>query len=92
VIAFGSGGIPEIMEHGRTGFLVNTVDEMAATAIALLWGDADRRCSIVRAAREEWRARFTIERYQSKLMESVEVAARNRSDNLNRGILNVLSL
>ena len=30
VIAYPSGAIPEIVEHGRTGFLVNTVEEMAA--------------------------------------------------------------
>ena len=75
VIAFASGGIPEIIDHGRTGFLVKTVAEMAATAIACLWGDPARRCSIIRAAREEWQVRFTTERYQSQLMEAVEAAA-----------------
>lgn len=75
VIAFASGGIPEIIEHGRTGFLVKSVEEMAACAIALLWGDPARRCSIARAAREEWQSRFTTGRYQSALIEAVEAAA-----------------
>ena len=74
VIAFASGGIPEIIEHGRTGFLVNSVDEMAACAVALLWGDPARRCSIIQAAREQWQARFTTERYQSTVMEAVKGA------------------
>jgi glycosyltransferase involved in cell wall biosynthesis len=77
VIAFASGGIPEVIEHGRTGLLVNSVDEMAACAIALLWGEAARRCSITRSAREAWQSRFTTGRYQSQLLEAVKVAARN---------------
>jgi glycosyltransferase involved in cell wall biosynthesis len=62
--------------HGRTGFLVNSVEEMAACALALLWGEPARRDSIGRAAREEWQTRFTPETYQSRLLEAVQGAAR----------------
>jgi glycosyltransferase involved in cell wall biosynthesis len=78
VIAFASGGIPEVIDHGLTGFLVNSVEEMAACAIDLLSADPARLCSIARAAREEWQARFTPERYQSQLMEAVEAASITR--------------
>jgi glycosyltransferase involved in cell wall biosynthesis len=37
VIAYGSGALPEIVEHGRTGFLVDSVQGMAAAI-----GDLDR--------------------------------------------------
>ena len=29
VVAFGSGALPEIIEHGRTGFVVSDVRELA---------------------------------------------------------------
>jgi glycosyltransferase involved in cell wall biosynthesis len=32
VIAFRYGSVPEVIEHGRTGFVVDTVDEMVAAA------------------------------------------------------------
>ncbi len=32
VIAFRHGSVPEVIEHGRTGFIVDTVDEMVAAA------------------------------------------------------------
>jgi glycosyltransferase involved in cell wall biosynthesis len=79
VIAFASGGIAEMIEHGSTGFLVNSVEEMAACAIALLWGDPVRRSSIARAARDQWQARFTPERYQSQLLGAVDAAARAKA-------------
>jgi glycosyltransferase involved in cell wall biosynthesis len=28
VVAFRQGSVPEVIEHGRTGFIVDTVDEM----------------------------------------------------------------
>ena len=52
VIAFRRGGVPEGIEHGRTGFVVDTVDEMCAAVGCLrridrgaCRADAERRFS-----------------------------------------------
>ena len=39
VIAFPSGGIPEVVENGVTGLLAKDREEMAQSAIELLTGD-----------------------------------------------------
>ena len=75
VIAFRAGGIPEVVEYGHTGFLVDTADEMAERAMALLTDDPTCLCAISRAARESWRSRFTVERYQQQLLDAIEAAA-----------------
>lgn len=55
VIAINRGSMPEIIEHGRTGMLVNSVEE-AATAVSSI-GNIDR--ALVHAA---VRDRFSVER------------------------------
>jgi glycosyltransferase involved in cell wall biosynthesis len=75
VVAFASGGIPEVVDHGRTGLLVRSVDEMAHCAIELLSGDFARLCTITRAARESWRTRFTPECFELRLLRALEIAA-----------------
>ena len=76
VVAFDAGGIPEVVCHGRTGFLVKSSGEMARCAIELLSGDSTLLSSISQAARDEWRTRFTPECFQPRLLEALEVAAR----------------
>ena len=75
VIAFRSGGIPEVVDHGRTGFLVDSTREMAECAIALLTGDSSGLSDVSRAARDTWRSRFTRERFQRQLLTTLEKAA-----------------
>jgi glycosyltransferase involved in cell wall biosynthesis len=55
VIAFGCGSVPEIIEDGVTGFIVDDVD--AAAAAAPLAKQLDRR-----AIRKRFEERFTAER------------------------------
>jgi len=62
VIASDVGGIPEVVEHGVTGYLapVGDVDQMAAYAVELL-RDEDLRCRFGAAARERARSSFSYE-------------------------------
>jgi len=55
VIAFAAGALPEIVEHGRTGFIVRDVDEMAAAIPRA--GEIDPA-----ACRAAARARFDLAR------------------------------
>jgi glycosyltransferase involved in cell wall biosynthesis len=60
VIAYPSGALPEIVEHGRTGFIVRDVAEMAQ-AIRAAEGLEPDTCR--RAARERFSDRAMAERY-----------------------------
>jgi glycosyltransferase involved in cell wall biosynthesis len=74
VIAFPSGGIPEVVEDGVTGLLARTTEDMARCAIDLLAGDARRLVSIAHAAHESWQRRFTLERYRHQILRAIEAA------------------
>jgi glycosyltransferase involved in cell wall biosynthesis len=73
-IAFRSGGIPEVVEDGRDGWLVDSTEEMARLAVELLRGSAERLAAISRQARETWERRFTLGRYHAELFEVLEKA------------------
>ncbi len=63
VVASNVGGLPEVIDHGRNGFLhpVNDLDAMAESAVALLTDPAlHRQVSI--AAREKVRRKFCEEK------------------------------
>ena len=77
VIAFPSGGIPEVVDDGVTGLLANTSEEMALRAIELLTVDTRRLISIAQAARQSWECRFTLERYHREILRAIEAAARD---------------
>jgi glycosyltransferase involved in cell wall biosynthesis len=65
VIAYNRGSMPELIEHGVTGFLVDTFDE-AVEAIGRI-GEIDR--AACRRAVEE---RFTVERMAQRYLELYE--------------------
>jgi len=60
VIACGTGGVPEMITHGRDGWLVSErSDEEVAMAISTLLKDRARSKEMAQRARETVRARFT---------------------------------
>lgn len=65
VVAFASGALPEIIEHGRTGFIVDTMDEMAEAIHATAALDPE----ICRAAARE---RFSLERMTTRYLDTYE--------------------
>ena len=62
VIAFNRGSMPELIDHGVTGFLVNTVDE-AVEAVGRI-GEIDRA-----ACRAVVAQRFSVERMADRYLE-----------------------
>jgi glycosyltransferase involved in cell wall biosynthesis len=75
VIAFRSGGIPEVVEDRRTGWLAGSAEEMARLAIELLTGDPARLAAVAQAARESCARNFTLERWCRQVLEAMERAA-----------------
>jgi glycosyltransferase involved in cell wall biosynthesis len=74
VVAYRSGGIPELIEDGVTGILTESLED------ALLMG------KLSAAGRAEWQKRFTLERFQQAVCEVIEVEAQARKSDRDRVI------
>lgn len=72
VVAFGKGALPEIVTHGRTGFLVNGVEEMARAIVRAPEVDP-REC------RKLIQERFSMERMISGYLETYQFCISGRS-------------
>jgi glycosyltransferase involved in cell wall biosynthesis len=68
VVAFPNGALPDVVEHGKTGFLVNDVDEMAQAIVAASGLDAE-------TCRAEARRRFSLDRMISSYMDAYHALA-----------------
>jgi L-malate glycosyltransferase len=77
VVASNVGGLPEVIEHGRTGFLhsPDDLDGMAASGISVL-RDVTLRADVVRAARERVAAAFCVHRVVPMYEECYQSVAR----------------
>jgi glycosyltransferase involved in cell wall biosynthesis len=77
VVAFPSGGIPEVVVDGKTGFLVSPSTPAALAAkIASVLARRTKLESAALAGHVLWRERFTLERYRSEMVDAVSWAAR----------------
>jgi len=72
VVAFVSGGIPEVVTHNKTGFLIEppTADALAAKLATLLDEPGELHAAAGRA-HEAWKENFTLERYQREVLEVI---------------------
>jgi glycosyltransferase involved in cell wall biosynthesis len=72
VVAFRSGGIPEIVEDGVTGVLsAPTAQDLAAKLLELFSNGAGLFDRISARAMAEFVARFSLERYRSEVLDAV---------------------
>ncbi|MCU1263581.1 MAG: glycosyl transferase, group 1 [Bryobacterales bacterium] len=73
VLAFAGGGFRELIDHGRTGFLLPTrsPDALAAGIRELLF-DPDRLDKVAAAARFAWRERFQLADYRRRILRILE--------------------
>jgi glycosyltransferase involved in cell wall biosynthesis len=76
VLAFASGAIPELIEHGETGLLVpQRTPEALAEAILSAAGNRDLLNQMAAGAHRRWRERYTLLRFQSEISAAVEAAS-----------------
>ncbi len=80
VVAFGNGGLPEIIETGKTGILVRPGDEIEfARAVDELLSNADRAVHMGEAGRERVRQKFTLQMQAARVQECfAETIAKKR--------------
>ena len=73
VLAFASGGIPEIVAHNATGVLVEERSpEALAAAMRGLLGAPDRMREVAEGALAKVRCEFHLERYQQEMLAAME--------------------
>ncbi len=75
VVAGDSGGAPETIEPGRTGFVAHSVRDVVE-ALEILLADPDEAREMGAAGRRRVEAEFTWERTAERLIGALQIAAR----------------
>jgi glycosyltransferase involved in cell wall biosynthesis len=76
VVAFRSGGIPEVLDDGNGGWLADSIQELARLAVDFLTAAPEVRAAASQAARDNWRHRFTLDRWQEAVIRQLEIEGR----------------
>jgi glycosyltransferase involved in cell wall biosynthesis len=78
VVAYRSGGIPEIVDEKRTGILTASPDaESLAKSIRFLMEDPALMERLASAGRREWQRRFRIEQFRTSICDLIESHTRS---------------
>jgi glycosyltransferase involved in cell wall biosynthesis len=74
VIAFATGGIPEVITDGQTGFLVRepTPEALAAGIAAIIQSDPEILHQLVTNARRKWEECYTLSKYRDAVIGLAE--------------------
>jgi glycosyltransferase involved in cell wall biosynthesis len=73
VVAYPSGGIPELICDGRTGLLTeHSTPASLARSIDKLLADPTLALRIAEQGRKEWESRFRVERFQREVCDFLE--------------------
>jgi glycosyltransferase involved in cell wall biosynthesis len=79
VVAYPSGGIPELIRDGYSGLLTTSHSaEELSSAIRRLATNPDLRSRLATNGRREWEARFRVERFRSEVCSEISPAATSR--------------
>lgn len=80
VVAFPSGGIPEIVKDGATGFLAAdfTPQALAQRIISVLRMAPSEIDAVVRKAKQSWRSKYTLNLYQQRVCDVLARAGQGR--------------
>jgi glycosyltransferase involved in cell wall biosynthesis len=80
VVAYPSGGIREVIDHGGTGFLTQSNDpESLASTLLDVMQKPGCLFEITRQARQAWEEKYTLDRYCRQVLEAIESAVRPSS-------------
>ncbi len=85
VLAYASGGVPEIIQDGRTGLLVPapSPEALAGRILDVLQEKGESIAQIIANARRAWDEKFRIDRFQrqvcDKMIQCVEAASAQRA-------------
>ena len=73
VVAYRAGGIPEMIEHGRTGVLTERPDfESLASSLRTLAEDQPMLERLSAAGRTEWERRFRVDTFRANICRLLE--------------------
>lgn len=80
VIAYPSGGLPELVRNGYSGLLTEHRDATElAQAIRMLAQNPELRSRLAENGRKEWETRFTVERFQREVCDRMEAFVDRRA-------------
>jgi glycosyltransferase involved in cell wall biosynthesis len=81
VVAYASGGIPELVRHGETGLLTAArTGHSLASALQTLLSDAGLMERLPTQSRREWEQRFRLERCQREVGDFIAEACATTSE------------